>query len=263
MKVLSTKLIHEIGVDVMKIRTFFPAAVVAISLPACQTVPEPPDGVLTLEGFEAFATPRAFDGPGTIFRIDPDRKRLFVDSIAFKTSGGQEFLPSVESSRELSLAQVAESIGAAAGALPVKVTADLSSKRLTSIKATSAERSRTSDKDVEDALRQWATTAKPAPGNEYYLIRETVATLSLTYKVSKSWLASLGLSAESLNRAGYKGEVKNTGGDSLEMDAVFTKPLNVWYKAEKVSFKPMLGVGAGSNQYIVERTPVSGSAIGL
>lgn len=244
----------------MRIKSFALAALVCVGLTACQT-PKPPVGILGSEGFEAFATPRAFDGPGTIFRLDSEHRRFFVDSVAFTTTGGQEMLAAQESSREMTLAQVVESIGASAAALPIRVSTDLSSKRFTSIKATTAERSRTSDKDVEDALRRWATTAKPVVGSEYWLIRETVSTPGLTYKVSNSWLAGLGLNAEALNKAGYKGEIKATSGDTLEMDTKFTNPLNVWYKAEKVVFSPAFGVGP--NQYTVTRTPATGIPLGL
>ncbi|WKB55690.1 hypothetical protein [Eleftheria terrae] len=229
-------------------------ALLAAGLPACGT-PELPS--VPREGFEAFSTPRSFDGPGTIYRIDADKKRFLVTTVVFKASGGGvEYLPSFASKRELSLSSLIETIGLKAEALPASAQGKLGSTRMATVQSVGGRRAVTSDEDVEGALRTWATTAQPMDGSVYYLIRETIATEGLTYKVSHEWLAQLGLDAQALNSAGYRGEVRGGASDVLELDAKFPSAMNVWFKAEKVVFNKALGV-AGS-QYNVVRTTAQG-----
>jgi hypothetical protein len=216
---------------------------------------EIPTGVLEREGFDSFATPRSFDGPGTIYRIDNDGKRFLVTTIQLKSSGGEEQISKYTSTRELSLSNVLETIGVKADALPAAVKAELSAKSNVTVDATKASRLRVADEDREAAVAAWAAKAKPAPGSVYYLIRETVGTKSLKYTVGRGWLASLGLDVKALNTAGYKGEAKAAANDGLELDAQFDQPLYVWYKAEKLVLNSALG--AGPNQYIIEFTPAA------
>lgn len=235
---------------------------VAIGLLAgCSPLQPPKAPGLSHEGFEAFATPRTFDGPGTIYRIDPDGKRFLVATIKLKTSGGAEVVPKYSSTRDLSLNQLLESIGANAAALPAKATSELSSKSSTTIEATKAFRAISSDDDVTAALSAWATSAKPRPGSTYYLVRETISTNSLSYKVNRSWLANLALDIQALKVAGYKGEGKTAGEDTLELNTQFEQMMNVWYKADLVRFSKALG--AGADQYNVELGPVASRQLDL
>lgn len=240
-------------------------AVVALSiglLVGCAGKPvAPPVGALEAEGFEAFATPRSFDGPGTIFRIDGEKKRFPVTEIIFKVQDGTEEIPKASSSRVLSLSQFLEALGASAVQMPASVKANLSRTTTTNIESTTAKRRFVRDDEVVTTLRNWATQARPAGDSVYYLIRETVSTPSLVYKVDRNWLASLNLDVKALKAAGYTGEAKASSGDTLEMNRTFAEPLNVWFKAERIVIKPALGAGPG--QYTIERAPVSAAFLGL
>lgn len=235
---------------------------ITISIGGCKSL-EAPVGAPGLEGFVAFATPRDFDGPGTIYRIDPESKRFKVTKLETKpATGGEERIPKFTSTRDLSLSQLLEAIGAKAELLPATVNSELSSKRNTVIEATTGNRLQLSDEDVSAALQNWVSKNKPVAGSKYYLIRETIATQTLSYKISKDWLATIGLDLRVLNVAGYKGGLKAASGDALELDTKFDKALNVWYKAEQVSFEPALG--AGPNQYKIKLIPLSaGQTLGL
>lgn len=244
----------------MKIHTT--VVVVLLVLFGCAQKPlSPPVGSPGSEGFEAFATPRSFDGPGTIFRIDGEGKRFPVSEITFKVQDGIEEIPKASSSRVLSLNQLLEALGASAAAMPASVQANLSRTATTSIESTTAQRRFVRDDDVVAAMMGWATRAKPNGDSVYYLIRETISTPGLVYKVDKNWLASINVDVQALKAAGYKGEAKASSGDTLEMNRTFSQPLNVWFKAEKIVVKPALGAGPG--QYSVERSPVTAKTLGF
>ncbi|MEH0166730.1 hypothetical protein [Roseateles microcysteis] len=233
--------------------------VVVALLSGCATQPpRPPVGAPELEGFEAFATPRTFDGPGTVYRIDSDGKRFPVAEIVFRVRSGEEAIPKYKSRRDLSLNQFLEALGASAEAMPASVKVNLSNVRSANIEATTGQRQYVQDNDVEPTLLAWADKTDPKAENEYYLIREVIATPALTYKVDKQWLVSLTVDVKALKAAGYKGEAKDDGVDSLEMDRRFDKPMNVWYKAERISFRRAMGAGPGSPKYTVDRKTLKG-----
>ncbi|GLT22943.1 hypothetical protein GCM10007933_24040 [Zoogloea oryzae] len=236
------------------------AAVLALG--GCtSTPPTPPVGPLESEGFETFVTPRSFDGPGTIFRIDAEKKRYPVAEITFKVREGEEALPKYSSSRVLAMNNLLEALGASTAKIPASIKANLSRTTTVSIEASTGRRQYVRDDDLTAALRGWATQAKPTGESVYYLIRETISTPELSYKVDKNWLASAELDVKVLKAAGYSGDAKVSGGDILEMNRTFSKPLNVWFKAEKIVIRPALGAGPG--QYLIERTPISASILGL
>ena len=234
----------------------------AFAVVGCKTSPPtPPTGVLAQEGFEAFATPRSFDGPGTIYRIDEDGKRFSVSEIIIQFHTGDEELQNFISTREISIGQLLQAIGVLAEEMPTSAKANVSSTASTTIEARSAKRHYVRDDDIEAAMLEWAANARPRERNIYYLIRETVATNSLNYRVQRDWLASFSIDAEVLKSAGFEGEAKYTDASILEIERLFDAERNVWYKAEKVTVSPSLGAAPG--QYTVERIPVSGSAFGI
>jgi hypothetical protein len=235
---------------------------IAFAMMGCQGVRPPVAEPLAAEGFEAFPTPRAFDAPGTIYRVDSGGKRFEVSTLPVSPRArGEEAIPKMTRTSEISLKQLVETLGAKAAALPVKATSNLSSTSSTTVESTSGVRTVLSDDELNAALSAWATNTRPAPGNTYYVIRETIAAPGVTYKVSQNWLASLDLDVKSLKAAGYNGEAKAGANNTLELDTKFGKNLNVWYKSEEVTFSQALG--AGPNQFVARRTPLTRAAPGL
>lgn len=232
-----------------------------IFVSAC-TNPRPPEGILAQEGFDTFATPRAFDGPGTIYRIDGEGRRYLVTTLdIILPDSEEEVVPKFTSQRELTVNQLLESVGAKAELLPAKVSANLNIKSNTTIESTTAGRIRLSDEKVDAALLKWRASTEPDDASKYYLIREIVATPGLRYKVEKGWLAAAVVDFKYLNVAGYKGEPKLVNADTIELDTKFSKPMNVWYKAQRITFLPALGAGEG--QFAVVKKNVPKGTLGL
>lgn len=199
------------------------------------------------EGFEAFSTPREFDGPGTIYKI-VDGKTFVAGRVTFSSvDGGMEVIPKYSSTSSVSLTQLLKNLGASAALMPVSVTGNLSATSKVDIESTTGVRARAQDDAVvNEALASWKPATRPPASEQYFLIRETVQTRKLTYSVSKDWLAGLGLDVQSLQKAGYKGEVKSEGSRALSLDAAFEQPLNVYYKTQRIVFSDALGAGPGN-----------------
>jgi len=228
-------------------------------LAGCPSAPLKPPSPVSSEGFEPFATPRSFNGPGTIFRLDEAGKLFPVAGIRFEVQEGVEVIPKMTFARVLSLSQFLEALGASTATIPASVRANLSRTTTANVESTTAKRRYVFDEDIEPAMLKWASTAKPIGGSTYFLIRETIVTPGLVYKVDRNWLASLNVDIKVLKAAGYTVEPKGSSADTLEMSAVFSEPLNVWFKAERITLTQPLG-GAPGN-YQVARVPVSASVL--
>ncbi|CAM4111653.1 hypothetical protein [Pseudoalteromonas byunsanensis] len=226
-----------------------------LSLFSCTNTPQPPVGILSSEGFAAFTTPRSFDNPGTVYRINENGKRFKVTEIQVPIENGMEELPKLSSLQTMSLGQLLQSIGASSDKLSASIKLNLSRTKSILLEANTGKRFTTRDDDVDNAFIAWAATAKPKDNSRYFIIRETVATKQLNYKVQSDWLNELKLDTDALELAGYEGNASVNGQDILEMNREFSDYRNVWYKAEEVTLNKVLG--AGPSQYEVNRTPVS------
>lgn len=235
-------------------------AAVLVAVTGCTSVQPPvmPD----FEGFEAFSTPREFDGPGTIYKV-VDGKTFVAGNVVFSSvGGGMEVIPKYSSSTSVSLDQLLKTVGASAALLPASASANLSASSKVNIESTTGNRTRAdSDEVVNAALRTWKPAVRPPSSEQYFLIRETIQTRKLTYSVAKDWLAELGLDVQSLEKAGYKGEIKGGGSSALALDASFERPLNVYYKTQRIIFDDALGAGPGN--FTVMVGPVTRGALGL
>jgi hypothetical protein len=235
-------------------------AAVLVAAAGCATVQAPvmPD----FEGFEAFSTPREFDGPGTIYKV-VDGKTFSAGKVVFSSmGGGMEVIPKYTSSTSVSLTQLLKTLGASAALLPASVSNNLSASSKVNIESTTGNRARAESDDVVNAaLRTWKPSVRPPSSEQYFLIRETIQTRKLTYSIANDWLAGLGLDAQSLQRAGYNGEIKAGSNSALALDASFEQPLNVYYKTQRIVFDEALGAGPGN--FTVTVGPMTPGTLGL
>jgi len=231
-----------------------------LSLVACTAIapPVPPN----FEGFEAFASAREFDGPGTIYKIT-DGKRFTVATVDLSTRDvGVEVIPKFARKHNLSLDQFLKTLGVSATLIPASATANVSASNDIVIEATRGNRIRNDDdRVVLEALEKWKPRVKPPAGDEYFLVREVIRTTKFKYSVSNNWLGQIGLDVQSLKSAGYKGSANIGQGATLSLDGVFDNPLNIYYKAQRISFDDGLGVGPGN--FIIKLGPAQQGKLGL
>jgi len=220
---------------------------VAVVFTACPKHASGPVSSANQEGFKAFPTARDFDPPGTIFRVDPDGQVIWVDELKVDIVTGNEVLYKLKSHNKFSLEEVLQTIGAVATALPVAASADLTVKHdfETTTKSTMGKREKVSDAALDKALGQASVAIKFKDNSQYYLIRETISTDSLSFTSSKSWLTSLGIDAEFQNVVKSKAKLEWGSGKEFSLDAKFKKQMRVWYKAERLSVERGLGMGPG------------------
>jgi hypothetical protein len=215
----------------------------------CTGLPNNPIGGITnTEGFEPFDTPRDFHGPGTVLRRSPDGAVYLVGTINSPSSGGMESFPDERKTREMSLSALIETIGVPAETVPAQLKAQASRKAEIKIKAFEGQRSATDDSYLSQ-LTAFFSTRRVFLDNQYYVIRETIASQKINFSSTSDWTVDLQASAEVKEWARGNGTVKFGSGQSLEFVKEFSKPMNILYKPEKLTLKP--ASGAGPNQFEV------------
>jgi hypothetical protein len=199
----------------------------------------------TLEGFEAFDSPRDFDPPGRVFRVGPDGVQG-VGTLDIVPKTGNEYTKKYGSTVNWSLDVILKSTGVAAEKLPAAAQADLSRTHAVSLGSTKAVREYIDDSDqptkkAEDLVARVGYRKN----NKYYVIRETVATSSLDFSSDRKWLADLNLEAVFSQSLSLSNQFKYENDKTFSLVATFDKPMRVWYKVERLV--PENGLGVGPN----------------
>lgn len=197
------------------------------------------------KGWRTFEYATSGEGPGTIFRLDPARVVYRVVDVPVRVRSNVIQLFQVEEVYESTLGQILSAIGIKASNVSAELTAKLGAKTLVTRSSTDAVHEYFDDLSlplIEQALVGVQTFAN----NSYYVMRETIATTSLSFSVKKGFLASLGLDASvgGLVKSGTTGQVGT--GESLSFSGTFKTPLRVWYKSAPIAIKPRLGAGGGT-----------------
>jgi len=210
------------------------------------------------DGFVPFALPTTADAPGTIFRIDKEGKRFIVGDITVHIHLASVAIPEYKKEMKYNIGfvcSILKKIGLIKGPA---LDASLSGESALAIKVEGAIKEYTTDNEVYKALKDAVSKLTFSEGNKYYIIRETVSAEKVTYTFDNVVVAQGGGSASIAEAAKGKANVAWRSGDGYILDAKFTTPHRILYKAEEI-IKPSggLGGGEGSYQLINVREPLN------
>lgn len=197
------------------------------------------------EGFKVFASPRSFDPPGRIYRVQQDGQVFGVVTLLIKPKSGVEAIPKIETKANFSLKELLETVGVTADELPASVSAEITRKREVTFEGFDAKREYLDDADLDKVLPQAFADITIRPDNKYYLIRETISSDNINYKMEKSWILNTGFEVNFKDILKNKVNLNWNSGENFSMNKKFNQPLRIWYKAESLSIDKPLGIGSG------------------
>lgn len=235
----------------------FLALLTLVLIVACEQI-GPPDGPLKIEGFKAFPSPRTFDPPGRIYRVEPSGKVFGVGHLKVKVQKGKEEIVDYKDTTNISLKQVLETIGVSATKFPVVANLELERKHRFEVKSVSGIREFIDDEQVDQQLPLVLSRIKIRDGNQYYLIRETVLTDNIDYTAEKSWLVKLGIDAKFQNAVKAHSGLNWGTGQTFSLKKKFDELYRVWYKAERLEIEQPLGAASGQLPLVKRVAPVPG-----
>lgn len=158
------------------------ASLIALLFTGCVSSPSitPLEKELVYPDFQTFPSPRTFDRPGTVFRINSRNQKAQVIELNLPVTTGEEVLGNYtrtinwEFGALLNFVGMNSYLGSANHASAVEVKMEL----------LGARRERTFDKDVEEALRLAKITFYP--DSTYYIIREAISVSAINYELVRS-----------------------------------------------------------------------------
>jgi hypothetical protein len=233
----------------------FTIGLLCAALYGCTTIVEVPQGP-KYEDFKVFASPRSFDPPGRVYRVQPDGQVFGVVTLQIKPQSGVEAIPRIETRANFSLTELLETVGVAAEELPASVSAEIKRKREVTFEGLDAKREFLDDADLDKVLPKALADVRIRPDNKYYIIRETISSEDVNYKMEKSWILNAGFEAQFKSILKNKAKLDWDSGEIFSINKKFSQPLRIWYKAESLSIDRPLGMGPGQLPS-VERRPLT------
>jgi hypothetical protein len=230
-------------------RAIFGALGVLALLTGCRSTGAPV-GVgehLSYPGFETFPTPRTFDGPGLVFRVDNTGKKFSVTQLPVRVEPvGEEEFPKLSQKSNWSA-------GLVANFLSIVLNLDASSKYTLEVSLGRGSRERTFDDAVDEALKE--ADIRFRRDNRYYIIRETIATPSVSLRLLDNDEASAKLKAEIDKKVSGDVEVDWRWGSEEKVTLVsdFAQPHRIFFLVDELLPPGHPVVGEGT----IRRLPVA------
>lgn len=190
-----------------------------------------------------FVSARTGDAPGRIYWVEPSGSVFEVTQVSIQPKKEGQFLYPMSFSTNFTLGEVLKTIGIAAEDFPMGVNAKIDRKTTFQTESSNVEREYLDDRDTDNAIREVLTGIKIRSDNKYYIIRETLRSNSLKFKVNKNWIAEIGVEADIKKLIQSKTNATWQEGSEISIDKTFDKPYRIWYKAEELEIKESLGMG--------------------
>ena len=215
-------------------------SLVAIAIGCIHQVVTTPPEIVIEPGLKAFPTPRAFDGVGTITRIDREgvSHPFAMLKVTPPPTLNPEQLPQYKMTDTVGASLLLSFLRKLAGS--PSVGGVVGKTVVLSFTAVGTQRERSNDLDLRQALKPILGQLDFSDGSRYYLISETVLADSIAYTVAQSQVDSLGGSANLQNVAKGNVGIRRNGSSEYTLIARLRPPMRIFYKAEEI-----LPVGSG------------------
>lgn len=181
------------------------------------------------EGWQFYHQPTTLEQVGTVFRIDAERRRYIVDTLNIQSKRGIEAAGRIEDHVEIGAGILARLLGIGP---EMDTNAKLAEKIV--FELSQPEREVTTDAALNSVLEPFLTSLKYRYDNQYFIIRECLWAIAMTYRLSKERVMALG-GKGALNEALAVGAKLRTVNESLyEIDCKFPEAMRVMFLPEEI-----------------------------
>jgi len=208
-----------------------------------------PKGMLP-DGWHFFARPTSLEPPGTIFRIDGERRRFRVHKLDPAVDSGPE--PGMRSfdTVDLRAGIVArllglETLGASGGG---------KQRKQVEFELKEPVRESTTEEAIDRVLKPYLSKMEIRKRNRYFVVRETRTATAMTYRITKELLGELGGegAVDGLGELGLELSAGRSGVYDLCQE--FPQRLAVMFLPEEIA---PVGQGLGGDETELGRLPVT------
>ena len=190
-------------------------------------------------GWQFYHRPTTLEPIGTVFRIDPNRRRFIVDKLDVESRRGKEVSEYLEDQIELGAGILARLVGVGPEA---DTNAKIAEKIIFSL--IEPEREVTTDRALDDVLQPFLQSLNYRIDNRYFLIRECRWAKAMIYRLSKERIIALGGEATVNEALKVKGKLNAVREGFFEINCTFEEAMQVMFLPEEV--QPIsAGLGSG------------------
>lgn len=189
-----------------------------------------PDRMLE-PGWQFYGKPTALEPPGTVFRIDPHKRRYLVDTLDLPVQAGDEAFGRHRERVAASMGMVARFFGLEGAS--VKVEGENTQEL--EFEMVGARREVVEDADLDPALTALLERLQYRADNRYFIIRECRTATGVTYHLEGHQVDRLGGEAALKGAVGVEGRLYE-GDRSREyvLEQTFDAPLRVLFMPEEI-----------------------------
>lgn len=186
--------------------------------------------------FQAFPTPRTFDAPGTIFRIDATGKSFGVEDLSdrIKIRKGEESIGQYKSTMRTKLGNFLKFLNT--NQISLGIGLEQNSNAIINIEflADSLTREKTFDNNIKNALNDAIYKIEWKDNNKYYIIRETISAQKIFYKFSSSFNDTIGVKISLNELINTNSNFKKDLASKYDLIQSFSQPHRIFYKVEEI-----------------------------
>jgi hypothetical protein len=207
--------------------------------------------------FDTYGTPREFDGPGTVYRVDRKGRQYHVYDLPVKLPHPlpREDLVQASGSRTFTLGVLADLFNVGSPPLGLRFGADAKRVAVTSINLGEGYRARPDDGGQIDRLLAQASREKWfdfVPKNRYFVVRETVQVPQMHYSLAEWTNAYASFLAKFPQVQASGSTTQGSVGGSASQSAItvqtigrtYSAPRNLFYLPDEV-YPPTAGIASG------------------
>ena len=203
------------------------------------------------EGWQFYNKPTTLEPPGTVFRIDPDKKRNLVHELEVKTLKGEEAFGRVETSIESNASIIASFLGLQ----NLSLGANAGKVEQVKMEMKNLVREVITDFDLDPILKPFLKEIDYRVKNRYYIIRQATTTDEIDFQLSKDQVLSLGGEASLRKAILAKGQVFRKKEKKYVLQQKFDNPMRITFLPEEI--KP-ISAGLGGKAPELGLAPVRG-----
>jgi hypothetical protein len=203
-------------------------------------------------GWQFYSKPTTLEPPGTVFRIDKEKKKYIVDYLKVKPQKGEEAFGRVQTSMQAKTSIVASFLGLTN--LSISSHAEKDEQMI--FEMGNIVKEVLTDAKIDPILKSFLEKLDYRVDNKYYIIREATTTDGIDFQLNKDQVINLGGEA-SLNQAiSVKGEIfSSKKEENYILQKKFEKPMRVMFFPEEI--KPV-SAGLGGIEPELGLVPVKG-----
>jgi len=205
------------------------------------TTKDVPPIVVLPPGWQFYSKPTTLEPPGTVFRIDSDKKRYIVDVLKIKTQKGEEVFGKLRRGIEANAGILVRFLGLK----DVGVSSGAKKSEQLVLELQDLVREVSTDVDLDKTLKPFLGRLDYKIDNRYFIIREATTVKEINFQLTQDQVNDLGGWASLKKVLSLRGKLFYSKQGRYVLQERFDKPMRVMFLPDEIKIVSSKLGGAG------------------